>query len=298
MKSKYHFNFSQRKGLYFRIILTNSCNNSCLYCFKEADVGRNTGKFTVSFFDELVRVAEKYRIPKVHFTGGEPLLENRLVGFIKRIRRQSDIDVGLTTNGTLLRFYSKELYKVGLKRINVSIPTLDSHKYRLICRQNVLGEVLQNVEGLISLNYNPIKINIPIFKQNVSEIGDFLTYFLTKDNIILRFFSVLPNPGLRSKDCLTNDETINTLEKKVLSLPKEIQEKSMERVFYRAPNQAPLGMCRNCPHKIICQDEAKAIRITKDGKFSLCLLNSRYSFQINNVDEIETATKNLLSHYN
>lgn len=174
---------------------------------------------------------------------------------------------------------------------------MDSDKYRLICGQNVLGEVLQNIDYLILLNYNPIKINIPIFKQNVNEIGDFLTYFLTKDNIILRFFSVLPNPGLRSEDCLNNDETINTLEKEVLVLPKELKEESMKRVFYRAPSQAPLRMCRNCPHKTICQDSSKAIRITKDGKFSLCLLNPKNSIRVKRINEIEKGIQKLLTCY-
>ncbi len=106
MKLKYHFNFTKRPKLYLRIILTDICNNNCVYCFKEANVGGNCGKLTDSFFNGLIQVAEKYNIPKIHFTGGEPLLENRIIHFIKKIKNQSGLDVGLTTNGTLIKLFA------------------------------------------------------------------------------------------------------------------------------------------------------------------------------------------------
>ena len=298
MKLKYHFNFTQRSKLYLRVILTDICNNNCVYCFREANVGGNCGKLTDSFFNELIQVAEKYNIPKIHFTGGEPLLENKIIHFIKKIKSQSALDVGLTTNGTLLKLFAANLYKAGLKRINVSIPTLDSLKYSSICKQDTLPEVLQNVDNLILLGYNPIKINIPLFKQNVDEINHFLTYFLEKDNIILRFFSVLPNPGLNSNECLTNEETINTLEKQILLLPLALRKEAIKRVFYRRPTQAKLKMCTNCPSKTICQDQAKAIRVTKDGTLSLCLLNTKYSVKAISSDQIDNSVQKLLDVFN
>ena len=296
MKLKYHFNFTEKPELYFRIVLTNRCNSNCLYCFREADVGGSQGKLTYSFLDRLIIVGEKYKIPKIHFTGGEPLLEGGLASFIGRIRSKSNIDVGLTTNGTLLKIYSSKLYDAGLRRINVSIPTLDPLKYRLICQQNGLEQVLQNVDDLISLKFSPIKINVPLFKRNVDEIAEFLAYFLPKDNVILRFFSLLPNPGLKAQDCLMNEETIRKLELETSALPDPLKQESTRRVFYRAPMQPPLKICKNCAENTKCEDQAKAIRITTDGKLSLCLLNPKHSFQVETLDEIGKGVERLLNY--
>ncbi|HDY86792.1 MAG TPA: radical SAM protein, partial [bacterium] len=269
------FNFTETPELCFRVVLTNSCNNDCIYCFKEAEVGSNTGNFTSAFFDELIRVAEKCGINKIHFTGGEPLLDKNIVKYIKQIKNTSNLDIGLTTNGTLLNLYGRDLHEAGLRRINVSVPTLNSLKYQFICKNRDIKQVLENIDELISLGYCPIKINVPIFKQNINEVNDFLIYFLKKKNIVLRFFSLLPNPGVEEKNCLSDDEVTKTLNQKIALLPQKLRQEAIQRVFYRCASHTYRKMCKECSWKSKCQDQAKAIRITKDGKFSLCLYNPR-----------------------
>ena len=260
-------------------------------------MGNDKGVFTPAFFDELINVAKNCRISKIHFTGGEPLLEKKLPDFIKRIKRKSCLDIGVTTNGILLGSYSKKLYEAGLDRINISIPTLDPKKYKLICGQEALKQVLQNIDDLAVFSYNPIKINIPVFKGNVDEIGDFLTYFLGKKDILIRFFSVLPNQGLKFQDCLCDREITEILEENIRSLTKDLKNEAIRRVFYRPLKKPSLKICTTCSKQVICRDQAKAIRITKDGKFSLCLLNPKYSFEMTKLSEMQKGVKKLLAYY-
>jgi cyclic pyranopterin phosphate synthase len=295
-KSYQYFQFTKPTPLHFRVIVTKKCNNRCTYCFRESELSPSSDGFTLSFIKKLVNVAIRLKIPKIHFTGGEPLLETRVVSFIKYIKCFSDIDVGLTTNGRLLGDYALRLYEAGLRRVNVSIVSLDKQRYTSICQRNALDSVLSAVDELVALKFNPIKINVPIFARNVDEIGNFICHFLPKYNTTLRFFSILPANGLQKDDYLSDKETVENLGKAIGGLSSSLQKVCRDRVFYRPRTVPGFVFCQKCGFRSMCHDQAKAIRVTGDGGLSLCRLNSRYYARIRDESDIEEVTKRFLSY--
>src|SRR5271157_4677775 len=105
-----------------RISLTSACNLSCIYCHREGEKSPEKPIKTQEIA-EILRVAEKFDIRSVKFTGGEPLLRNDIIEIIGSV--PETIESSITTNGTLLSRYASDLKEAGLSRVNVSIDSLN-----------------------------------------------------------------------------------------------------------------------------------------------------------------------------
>lgn len=291
------FRFTEPSKLYIRVLLTELCNSKCVFCFKECSKGNDDKLFGMEFFRELVRVAEKHAIPKIHFTGGEPLLINEVADYIGQVTKRSTVDVGLTTNGTLLHNHAGRLYAAGLRRINVSLPSLRSARYQAICGQDMLKTVLLNIDIAIDTGFWPVKINIPVYGENADEMLEFMEYFLPKDGVILRFFSILPNDGIPARSCLTFEETTTYLDEAIDQIEGNVREEATKRVYYRPPFLSCSSICATCTKRNYCQDQAKAIRISRDGNVRLCLANPAYATQVERLRDIDRVVSNLLDLY-
>jgi cyclic pyranopterin phosphate synthase len=291
------FRLTEPSRLYLRILLTRQCNSSCAFCFREGGKGSDGKLFSADFFQVIVRVAEKYAIPKIHFTGGEPLLDKQVSEYIRQVAAHQSVEVGLTTNGIILHAEASKLYAAGLRRINVSIPSLRPVRYRAICGQDMLQTVLSNIDLALKEGFSPIKINIPVYRDNVDEMQDFMEYFLKKNGVILRFFSILSNNGIPDSAYLTVEEATGYLEEAICRLAGKLREEAMKRVFYRPPFESRSSICSTCTKRDYCRDQAKAIRISSDGNISLCLSNPEYSTYVERLSDIDHAVSQLLLQY-
>jgi len=291
------FRLAEVSDLYIRIILTNQCNNSCAYCFKETGQGRDIGLFGMAFFQELVKIAEKRQITKIHFTGGEPLLENRIADYIGKVAESSVIELGLTTNGIILHAHAERLRNAGLRRINISLPSLRASRYRAVCGNDTLERVLTNIDLALDIGFSPVKINVPLYTENLDEIHEFMEYFLRKERVILRFFSILPNDGVPETSHLSTEQTTAYLGEAINRLPLDLQEEATSRVYFRPPFKPSLSICRTCTKKNNCQDQAKALRISRDGNIRLCLDNPKYVTRVRRIADLDRGISNLLKLY-
>ena len=288
-----HFRLTVASDVYIRIILTHRCNNSCSYCFREADKPEDGNLFEPLFFQELARVADRHAISKIHFTGGEPLMDPSVVSYILDITRKSCVSVGLTTNGRLLHLYADRLFNSGLLGINISLPTLQPERYRKICGSNGLKTVLLNIDLALKIGFSPIKINVPLFSGNFDEITDFMEYFLPKEGIDLRFFSILPNDGVKEWDTLDPNQVICHLDNSIERLESWLRKEALTRVYFRPPGRPSFKVCRDCGYKEFCLDQAKAIRIWKNGDVRLCLHNPDYTQRIEHPSEISAVVSEM-----
>ncbi|MBK1994124.1 radical SAM protein, partial [Campylobacter novaezeelandiae] len=156
-----------RKINYMRISVTQRCNFRCLYCMPKIPFDW-VPKENLLTFEEMflfVKVAIDEGISKIRITGGEPLLRKDLDAFISMIHNyKKDIDLAITTNGYFLKDYAKDLKKAGLKRINVSLDTLDPKKAKMISQKEVLSNVLAGIEEAINLGFK-VKINTVALKN-------------------------------------------------------------------------------------------------------------------------------------
>ncbi|MDD3706094.1 MAG: radical SAM protein, partial [Clostridiaceae bacterium] len=120
---------------YLRISVTDRCNLRCRYCMPEEGIEKkyHSDMLTLEEIFEVVKVAAGLGTDKIRITGGEPLVRKGLPGLIEKITALESIkDLALTTNGVLLKKLAYDLKKAGLKRINISLDTMDEKKYEYI----------------------------------------------------------------------------------------------------------------------------------------------------------------------
>lgn len=189
------FDRINRKIEYLRISITDRCNLRCVYCMPEDGIQPLSHEEILSYEEiiRIVKVAAELGISKVRVTGGEPLIRknvSRLIGEIGRI--QGINDISLTTNGVLLAKLAAELKGAGLKRLNISLDSLDPERFEQITRGSNLPAVLDGLARAEELGFDPIKINsVSIRGFNDSEAVDFARLTIEKP-LHVRFIEFMP----------------------------------------------------------------------------------------------------------
>ena len=172
------FDNYNRKISYLRVSVTDRCNLRCTYCMPCEGVKLLSHNDILSL-EEIASVVEagvKMGIEHVRLTGGEPLVRKGIVDLVKLISRIDGInDLSLTTNGQLLENFAKPLADAGLKRVNVSLDTMDSDVYRLMTRGGEIEPVLRGIKAARKAGLLPIKINCVINdsaeEKNAAEVA-------------------------------------------------------------------------------------------------------------------------------
>ena len=192
-----------RRITYLRISVTSDCNLQCSYCA----TGKKQKNSLLSF-DEITRIvnaASKIGISKIRITGGEPLLRENLSKLINQISEIKGInDISITTNGILLEKFAEKLFRAGLKRINISLDSLNPEIYNRINGGN-LKDVLNSISHAKKFFKN-IRINVVLLKGvNEKELSDFIEFGL-ENNLTIRFLELMPvktmdNTSLKRGDC-------------------------------------------------------------------------------------------------
>src|SRR5579883_1281828 len=131
-----------------RISVTDRCNLRCTYCMPEDVVFLDRSELlTLEEIAHFVRVAVPLGIDKIRLTGGEPLMRRGLAQLVRMLAAIEGIrDIGLTTNGLLLAEHAQELFDAGLRRLNVSLDTLNPHRFREVARRDGLERVLEGIQ--------------------------------------------------------------------------------------------------------------------------------------------------------
>lgn len=184
-----------RQITYLRISVTDRCNFRCVYCMPPQGVAHVPHERIMRYEEiaALVAVAARLGIRKVRLTGGEPLVRADLPRLVQMISSIEGIeDISLTTNGILLEKYASALTQAGLKRVNVSLDTLNPEKFARITRGGDLNKVLQGITAAEACGLTPIKINVVIMRGiNDDELIDLAKLTLTHP-WNLRFIELMP----------------------------------------------------------------------------------------------------------
>ncbi|MDW7729469.1 MAG: GTP 3',8-cyclase MoaA [Bacillota bacterium] len=184
-----------RKHDYLRISITDRCNLRCVYCMGEEGIEQLKHEDILSYEDilKVVRAGAELGISKIRITGGEPLVRRGVVDLIRNIAATPGIsDLAMTTNGILLDKYAGELKKAGLKRVNISLDSMQPEKYNNITRCGKLDQALRGIEAALDNKLNPVKLNVVLMKGvNDDEIIDFLE-LTRKKPLHVRFIEYMP----------------------------------------------------------------------------------------------------------
>lgn len=223
-----------RQGRRFRnlrISLTAACNYACTYCVPD-------GKRLVAAQDELsaesmVRgvayLIEAAGIERLRITGGEPLVSPKLEHFLRGVSRLGLQDIGLTSNGQLLSRKLPLLLECGLKRINVSLDTLDPVAFKRIARGGDLPTVLQGLAEARAAGLK-IKINmVPLREQNHEQVLPMLDYCL-ENGFELRFIELMRMGHLAREGA--------SFQQQFYGMPELLEKVAERHEFVQAP--APL----------------------------------------------------------
>jgi len=184
-----------RRFTYLRISVTDLCNLRCVYCMPEEGM-KWLPRNEILSFEEIVTVVEAAAacgVHKIRITGGEPTVRNDIATLTGMIARVPGItDLALTTNGTRLKELASDLASAGLKRINISLDTLDPAKFKTIARREELGTVLDGIRAAQAAGLAPIKINMVVLGGlNDTEVANFAALSVDQP-LDIRFIEYMP----------------------------------------------------------------------------------------------------------
>jgi cyclic pyranopterin phosphate synthase len=223
----------------------------------------------------IVRVAVGLGVKKARVTGGEPLLRKGVVDFISRLSHSGIEDLGLTTNGILLKEFARPLREAGLSRVNISLDSLDPRNFQRITGSDGLDEVLAGIEGAREAGFEKIKINTVLIRgNNENEILDFAELAFSR-GLEVRFIEYMPylNGKEWQRDLyLTAEEVKKVINTRFLLQPVEKQEKSGVAEIYRMKDgRGTIGFISSISQHFC--ERCNRIRLTADGKLRNCLFS-------------------------
>lgn len=167
---------------YLRISLTDKCNLRCIYCVPDGKIKKtNKSYLSVDQIVEIVEAAGELGISKIKLTGGEPLLRDDIEEIVEKLFKIKTItEIGITTNGILLSKKARILKQNGLKRVNISLDTLDPTEYRRITRIGNISQVLEGIDASIEAGLH-VKINMVVMKDTKVKIQEMRNFVKTKN---------------------------------------------------------------------------------------------------------------------
>lgn len=179
---------------YLRVSVTDRCNFRCQYCMPEEGFpGLPKAEYlTADEISRLVRIAVSLGMRKIRLTGGEPLLNKGLPAIAQAAKEAGAEDVSVTTNGYLLLQQARVLAEAGVTRLNVSLDTLQPHRFQEIARRGELSTVLDGIQAAMDAGLAPIKINCVAMRGvNDDEATDFAEW-TRRAPVNVRFIELMP----------------------------------------------------------------------------------------------------------
>ena len=180
---------------YLRVSVTDRCNLRCAYCqpVKELKLLRHSKILSYEEILRVVQAAAKLGISKIRLTGGEPLIRRGFTGFVSSVCRVSGLeDVSITTNGVFLKEKAGKLFDAGIRRINVSLDTLERSKYNEITKRDYFKNVWEGLMEAEAVGFSPIKVNVVAMRGvNDDEFLSFAELSMRKPYYI-RFIEYMP----------------------------------------------------------------------------------------------------------
>jgi len=273
-----------RPTLNLRISVTQGCNLRCPYCHREGETSPST-EMSLKEILRIVQVALGLGISRVKITGGEPLLRSDILQIVKGIAELRGLrDLSMTTNGTLLLSFAKELRKNGLVRVNVNLPALDREIYRTVTGGN-LGDVLSGVRAAVDAGLYPVKLNMLVLKNmNDHEIPKMIN-FAERSGTILQLIELEP-VNLRPNYYVDHQYDLSGVEEELQkkAFRVETRRDMQNRRVYFLP-RVKVEVIRPIENTEFCA-HCTRLRVTSDGKLKPCLIRN------NNLVDILTPLRN------
>ena len=259
-----------------RISVTDRCNIRCTYCMPE--VVQFLPKRELLSFEEIVRiarVASRLGVTKLRLTGGEPLVRRELPTLIRQLAAIPGIvDIGLTTNGLLLAPLAASLFGAGLRRINISLDTLDPDRFERLTRRPGVAKVVEGILAAKAAGFDPVKLNAVAIKGETDMDVVPLAHFAREHGLELRFIEYMPldaGDAWERGKVLLAAEILERLDRDVGPLhPAPDQDPRAPAVDYDFEDGGGrVGLIASVSRPFC--GSCNRVRLTADGKLRNCL---------------------------
>ena len=266
---------------YLRISVTDRCNFRCKYCMPEGkkEFIPHSEILTYEEIREVTETFAEFGVRSVRLTGGEPLVRRGIENLIAKLKELNGIEeITLTTNGFFLKEKAKTLKESGLKRVNVSLDTLNPQKFAFITGtdEKTFFKVLEGIKEAMDVGLNPVKVNVVLIRGfNDGEIGEFLK-FSEDYSVEVRFIELMPVGGeLLSRENFIPVWEIRDFITKSWGelLPIKTKKMGPAKSFKVKGTKAKVGFIPSVSEHF-CH-ECNRVRLTSEGKLRICLMSDR-----------------------
>ena len=261
-----------------RVSLTDRCSLRCTYCMPH-DFNKWQPAETLLTADELIKIIEialAEGITEVRLTGGEPLLRPDIVEIVARINNlENPPELSMTTNGVGLAKVANDLAAAGLKRVNISLDTLDWERFKRLTFRDRYDDVIEGIAAAKSAGLNPIKINTVLMRDiNGDEALPLLKWAL-KEDLNLRFIEQMPldaGDAWTRLNLITAEEIFRQLNSEFELTPVENRGSSPAEEFYVNGGPAKVGIIASVTRSFCAACDR--LRLTSDGQLRSCLFSN------------------------
>src|SRR6267154_3519345 len=262
-----------------RVSITDRCNYKCVYS-RTGNEGAQYSELPFADYLRLVRIFVNSGIEKVRLTGGEPLLRNGLVDFVRdlaglRTLDGEKLDLAITTNGHLLTELVQPLKDAGLRRATISMDAVDAEKFARITRvPNGYDSVLAGIRAAKRAGLEPVKVNCVLLRGfNEDQIVEFAR-FSREEGVVVRFIEFMPLEEDRvwsPSVVVTLDEILERMAeyRPLVEIPHAHSETARRYRFDDGVGE--IGIIAPVSHPFC--GHCSRIRITSDGKIRTCLFS-------------------------
>jgi len=259
---------------YIRLSITDRCDFRCTYCMAE--------EMTFLPRDEVLSLEECFRlvkafvqlgVTKVRITGGEPLVRKNALWLFEEVGKLEKLkELVLTTNGSQLEKQAISLKQAGVKRINISLDSLNSERFKKITRTGELDKVLRGIQAAKQAGFDNIKLNTVLMRGTNDDEAEALVDFAIKQAIDISFIEEMPLGEVdhtRESTFVSNAETLKTLQSKYALTASTVTTGGPARYWRVADSNTKIGFIS--PHSHNFCEACNRVRITCKGELFLCL---------------------------
>ena len=259
---------------YIRLSITDRCDFRCVYCMaEEMTFLPREEVLSLEECARLVKVFVGLGVSKVRITGGEPLVRKNAIWLFEEIGKLEELkELVLTTNGSQLEKYAQDLKNAGVKRINISVDSLDAARFKKITRTGELEKVLRGIQAAKLAGFENIKLNTVLMRGFNDDEALALVDFAIKQAIDISFIEEMPLGDVdhaRESTFVSNADTLKHLQSEYLLVASTETTGGPARYWRVANTATKIGFIS--PHSHNFCEACNRVRITCKGELYLCL---------------------------
>lgn len=267
-------NFGRRVS-YVRISVTDRCDFRCVYCMSEKMTFLPRSQIlTLEEIAQLGRAFTELGVDKIRITGGEPLVRHNLLWLLQQLGRLPNLrELVLTSNGSQLRKQAQAIREAGVRRINISLDSLQPQRFHALTRTGELNQVLQGIDAALAAGFERIKLNSVILRnRNHDEVTDLLQFAIDQGADI-SYIEEMPLGKIedhnRAEAFYSSDEVLADLQHCFTLIPTTETTGGPARYYRVRGTETRVGLIS--PHSHNFCSSCNRVRVTAQGRLLLCL---------------------------